>query len=203
MTEAIELHHTLTGDTLRYAGNNTPSGLYKLLIPAGTSAWRVGVQTYRVDEVAIAVMRMDAPPVAAHSAPLDDTRRTLQRLWSGETLRAESPGNSGTLMISQPETGDPWRADRDRWLYIDVQFPAGRTLAWQSQVVLSEAPAPAIDPALLERTRQYVNASGYTDAVRAFGGFGPGQDGALVAKATACGLVKALTEMVRLAEGGR
>ena len=30
-----ELIHTRTGDTLRYAGNDTPSGLYKIRIPAG------------------------------------------------------------------------------------------------------------------------------------------------------------------------
>lgn len=203
MTEAIELPHTLTGDTWRYAGNETPSGLYKIRIPKGTAAWRVGVQTYRVDEVAMAVMSMDAPPVAAQAHPLDDTRRTLQRLWSGETLRAESPGNSGTLMISQPEVGDPWRADRDRWLFIDVRFPAGRTLAWQSQIVLGEIPKPAppaIDPALYARAHSLVEKVGLVQSMYRLSGCTNNDD--FDKKVIESGVWPGLIEMVRLSGTG-
>ena len=44
-----ELTHTRTGDTLRYKQADLPSGLYRILIPAGTHLWRTGVQTYLSD----------------------------------------------------------------------------------------------------------------------------------------------------------
>ena len=44
-----ELTHTRTGDTLRHAQSGLPSGLYRVLIPAGTHLWRTGVQTYLSD----------------------------------------------------------------------------------------------------------------------------------------------------------
>ena len=107
---STELIHKLSGDALRNAESDLPSGLYKIHIPAGTAAWRVGVQTYRVDEPATALLAMDAPPNAAQARPVGpDTRLTLQRLWEGATLLCESPGNSGTLSISQPEMGGAWR----------------------------------------------------------------------------------------------
>ena len=34
-----ELAHTRTGDTLRYKQADLPSGLYRILIPAGTHLW--------------------------------------------------------------------------------------------------------------------------------------------------------------------
>ena len=197
-----ELIHTRTGDTLRYAGNDTPSGLYKIRIPAGTSAWRVGIQTYRVDDTATALMSLDAPPVADSAVMVDDTRRTLQRLWAGQTLRAESPGNSGTLMLSQPESGDPWRADRERWLYIDVRFPAGRTLAWQSQVVLGDATKPnthpAVDPALYARAHHLVERVGLVQSMYRLSGCTNNAE--FDHKVIDSGVWPGLIEMVRLAE---
>lgn len=174
MTEATELQHVLAGDTLRYAGADVPSGLYKIRIPAGAVAWRVGVQTYRVDEPARALLAMDAPPDAARAEPVGtDTRQTLQRLWAGATILCESPGNSGTLSISQPEMGGAWRADRERWLYLQLDFPGGRTLGWQSQVVLDAAfaqpPAapglPEPDLALRQRTLGYAHQAGLVAAL--------------------------------------
>ena len=169
-----ELKHVLAGDTLRCAESDLPSGAYKIRIPAGTAAWRVGVQTYRVDEPATALLAMDAPPDAALAEPVGtDTRQTLQRLWIGATLLCESPANSGTLSISQPEMGGAWRADRERWLYLQLTFPGGRTLGWQSQVVVDAtyaqppaAPAlPEPDLALAQRTLAYAHQAGLVAAL--------------------------------------
>ena len=44
-----ELNHTRTGHILRNAQSGFPSGLYRILIPAGTHLWRTGVQTYLSD----------------------------------------------------------------------------------------------------------------------------------------------------------
>lgn len=201
-----ELTHTRDGQVLRSRLADLKSGLYRILIPAGTHVWRGAADTYAVDEPASALLSFDAPPAGLGEPCGPDTRNTLARLWAGATLSFYSPERSGSLLLSQPESTSLFRADRDRWLYLQLTFPAGKALAWKSQIDLHADAAPEkpdIDAALLERTRQYVNASGYTDAIRAFGGFGPGEDAALVAKATACGLVKALTDMVRMAEEAR
>ena len=57
-----ELNHIRTGNTLRNAQSGLPSGLYQILIPAGTHLWRTGVQTYLSDEPASALASFDAPP---------------------------------------------------------------------------------------------------------------------------------------------
>lgn len=201
---STELHHVLAGDTLRCAESDLPSGAYKIRIPAGTAAWRVGVQTYRVDEPARALLAMDAPPDAARAEPVGvDTRQTLQRLWAGATLLCESPGNSGTLSISQPEMGGAWRADSERWLYLQLTFPGGRTLGWQSQVVLDQAhvpappaPSPSNDEA---RTLALVQKAGLEVALMKFGACTSTRD--LIDRAIADGLWTGLIELVRLAEG--
>ena len=140
-----ELAHTRSGDTLRNAQSGLPSGLYRVLIPAGTHLWRTGVQTYLSDEPASALASFDAPPAAPDEPCGPDTRDTLARLWAGATLAFESPARSGTLMLSQPESTSDFRADRDRWLYLQLNFPAGKALGWQSQIDLhaDAAPAPA------------------------------------------------------------
>lgn len=199
--EATELKHVLAGDTLRYAGADVPSGLYKIRIPAGTKAWRLVVQTYRSDEVALASLSMDAPPVAARSTPVGpDTRNTLQRLWSGETLRCESPANSGTISVSQPEMGGAWRAERERWLYLDVVFPGGRTLAWQSQAVLDEAYVPAPPDNAEAHTLALVKQAGLVPALNTFGACTSDQD--LIDRAVSSGVWAGLMELVRIAEKG-
>ena len=143
---AQELIHTRTGDTLRNAQAGLPSGLYRILIPAGAHLWRTGVQTYLSDEPASALLSFDAPPTGPGEPCGSDTRNTLQRLWAGATLSFESPARSGTLMISQPESTSVFRADRDRWLYLQLNFPSGKALGWQSQIDLHADAAPAPDP---------------------------------------------------------
>lgn len=172
------LTHTRTGDTLRHAQSGLPSGLYQILIPAGTHLWRTGVQTYLSDEPASALASFDAPPTGPAEPCGPDTRNTLARLWAGATLSFESPARSGTLMISQPESTSVFRADRDRWLYLQLNFPSGKALGWQSQIDLhadaEPVPAPATQPepslALAGRTLDYAHRAGLVGALRATAG---------------------------------
>ena len=166
------LTHTRTGDTLRHAQSGLPSGLYQILIPAGTHLWRTGVQTYLSDEPASALASFDAPPTGPGEPCGPDTRHTLARLWAGATLAFESPASSGTLMLSQPESTSPFRADRDRWLYLQLHFPAGKALGWQSQIDLHADAAPAPAPAqpepsleLAQRTLDYAHRAGLVKAL--------------------------------------
>ena len=166
------LTHTRTGDTLRNAQAGLPSGLYRILIPAGTHLWRTGVQTYLSDEPASALASFDAPPTGPGEPCGPDTRNTLQRLWAGATLAFESPASSGTLMISQPESTSVFRADRDRWLYLQLNFPSGKALGWQSQIDLHADAAPAPAPTqpepsleLAQRTLDYAHRAGLVKAL--------------------------------------
>lgn len=200
-----ELTHKQSGNALHYASpeEGTPSGLYKIRIPKGAQSWFLVTQTGNLPVPCSVVMSIDTPPDAARAVEVGpDYRTVLQRLWAGEALRSDTPANSGVLSVSASERG-AWRADRERWVYLQFDFGPYKCRSMQGRIDLhadAVTEQPDIDAALLERTRQYVNASGYTDAIRAFGGFGPGEDAALVAKATSCGLVKALTDMVRMAE---
>lgn len=167
-----ELLHVRSGDTLRHAAHDLPSGQYRILIPAGTKLWRVSVQTYLYDAPARALLAFDAPPVAPGMPAGNDTRDTLARLWSGATLAFEAPERSGGLSISQPQSTSTFRADRDRWLYLSLDFPAGRVLSWQSQIephadqVPTPAPQPAVSPELAQRTLAYAQQAGLIDALR-------------------------------------
>lgn len=164
-----ELIHVRTGDTLRHAQSGLHSGLYRVMIPAGTHLWRTGVQTYLSDEPASALASFDAPPAVPGESCGPDTRDTLARLWAGATLAFESPARSGTLMLSQPESTSDFRADRDRWLYLQLNFPAGKALGWQSQIDLhaDAAPAPLPTPSLdlAQRTLSYAHKAGLVAAL--------------------------------------
>ena len=164
-----ELAHTRSGDTLRHAQSGLPSGLYRVMIPAGTHLWRTGVQTYLSDEPASALASFDAPPIGPGEPCGPDTRHTLERLWAGATLSFYSPPGSGTLMLSQPESTSDFRADRDRWLYLQLNFPAGKALGWQSQIDLhaDAAPAPLPTPSLdlAQRTLSYAHKAGLVAAL--------------------------------------
>lgn len=204
------LTHTRTGDTLRHAQSGLPSGLYQILIPAGTHLWRTGVQTYLSDEPASALASFDAPPTGPGEPCGPDTRHTLARLWAGATLAFESPASSGTLMISQPESTSPFRADRDRWLYLQLDFPAGKALGWQSQIDLhadaapAPAPAPLPEPSLelAQRTLALAHKAGLVVALMKTSG--AQSDDALVDWVQRQGdLWFSLCRMVGLAEGGK
>lgn len=164
-----ELIHTRTGDTLRCAEHGLPSGLYRILIPAGTHLWRTGVQTYLSDEPASALASFDAPPIGPGEPCGPDTRHTLARLWAGATLAFESPARSGTLSISAPDSASTFVSDRDRWLYLSLDFPAGKALNFASQITLHEAPKPEPlpDPSLelAQRTLAYAHKAGLVVAL--------------------------------------
>lgn len=205
------LTHTRTGNTLRYAQSGLPSGLYQILIPAGAQLWRVGVQTGDLPVPCSVVMSMDAPPDTARASEVGhDYRKVLPRLWAGETLRSESPANAGTLSVSQSEPGTTWRADRERWLYLLLDFGPYRCLGWQSQIDLhadaEPVPAPATQPepslALAGRTLDYAHRAGLVGALRATAGVR--SDDELVAWMQRQGdLWAALCRLVGLAEGGQ
>ena len=165
-----ELHHVRSGDTLRHAAHDLPSGQYRILIPAGTKLWRVSVQTYLYDAPARALLAFDVPPVAPGTPAGPDTRDTLARLWAGATLAFEAPERSGGLSISQPQSTSTFRADRDRWLYLSLDFPAGRVLSWQSQIEVHAdqvpAPKPTVSPELAQRTLALAQQAGLIDALR-------------------------------------
>lgn len=166
-----ELTHTRTGDTLRNSQSGLPSGLYRILIPAGTHLWRSAADTFLADEPASALLSFDSPPVAPGEPCGPDTRNALATLWAGATLSFYSPERSGSLMLSQPESTSPFRADRDRWLYLQLKFPAGKALAWKSQIDLhadaAPAPAPLPEPSLelAQRTLDYAHRAGLVKAL--------------------------------------
>lgn len=139
------LTHTRTGDVLRYKRADLPSGLYRILIPAGTHLWQVGINTYLSEEPASAYACFDKPPTEPFEEAGVDTRNVLERLWRGATLSFYGQPGAGALTMSQPERTSTFRADRDRWLYVQFNFPAGRALAVNSIIDLhaDAAPAPA------------------------------------------------------------
>lgn len=196
---------TASPTVLQHAQANLQSGLYRIRIPAGTHRWAVSVNTYRAPEEAHAWLRIDQAPVRS-GAPLQDPRRTLERLWHGEELHASSPENSGALTISTPESTDPFVTDRERWLYLDLVFPAGKTLSWYSRIELADghvAPAPAASPAepspLEGRTLDLAQRSGLVPALARLSG--AANDAELVDKTRDSGAWAALVELVRLSEG--
>lgn len=166
---ATELNFTRDGDTMRFARSDMDSGLYRILIPKGTHLWWVGITTYLVDEPATATAAFDAPPTGSAEPAGHDLRNTLQKLWDGATLSFYSPGNSGTLTMSAPESTSQFRADRDRWLYIQFSFPSGKVQKINSQIQLWPGEAPAPDPvpdlALAQRTLDYAHRSGLVKAL--------------------------------------
>ena len=204
-----DLDHTATDPNaqtlLIHAKADLPSGQYRIRVPAGTRRWAVSVNTYRAPEEAHAWLRMDQAP-ERNGALLQDHRRTLERLWHGEELHAFSPENSGALTISTPESIDPFVTDRERWLYLDLVFPAGKTLSWYSRIELAEgrvAPVPAPSPApspLEGRTLDLAQRSGLVPALARLSGATSDVD--LVTKARDSGAWAALVEMVRLSEEG-
>jgi len=206
---AIELIHTRTGDTLRNAQSGLPSGLYRILIPAGAQLWRVGVQTGDLPVPCSVVMSMDAPPDAARAEPVGhDYRQVLPRLWAGNTLRSDSPANAGTLSVSQSEPGTTWRADRDRWLYLQLDFGSYLCLGWQSQIDLhadaAPAPSPQPEPSLelAQRTLALAHKAGLVVALMKTSG--AQSDDALVDWMLRQGdLWFSLCRMVGLAEQGK
>lgn len=213
-----EFTHTRVGNTLSFARQRIPSGLYKLLVPAGTRLWGLSMPTGDLPVPCSAVMSLDAPPDMSRAVPVGhDYRDVLQRLWSGETLRSETPAHSGGLTISQPEAGVAWRADRDRWLYLLLDFGPYLCLSLWSRIELhadaapapSPLPAPAPAPApvpppvpsatLERRTLDYAIQSGLAAALMKTAGVHT--DAELIAWARSQGeLWPALCRMAALAE---
>lgn len=203
-----ELIHTRTGDVLRNTQSGLPSGLYRILIPAGAHLWRSAADTFAFDEPASALLSFDSPPVGPGVPCGPDTRNILATLWAGATLSFYSPERSGSLMLSQPESTSPFRADRDRWLFLQLTFPAGKALAWKSQIDLhadaAPAPAPLPEPSLelAQRTLALAHKAGLVVALMKTSG--AQSDDALVDWMLRQGdLWFSLCRMVGLAEGGK
>lgn len=199
--------------TLRYASpkEGVPSGLYKVRIPAGARSWHLVTQTSSLPVPCSVVMSMDAPPDAARAVEVGpDYRNVLQRLWAGQTLRSDTPAQSGVLSVSQPEMGGAWRADRERWVYLQFDFGPYLCRSMQSQIDLhadaARAPTPAPQPepslALAGRTLEYAHRAGLVGALRATAGVR--NDDELVAWMQRQGdLWFSLCRLVGLAEGGK
>lgn len=163
-----ELIHVLNGNVLRYTGTLTPSGLYRIRLPEGTRLWRMGIRTYQYEEAATAVLRLDEPPTDLGTLNGPDISKTLQRLWDGETLGFYSPPNSGTLTISSPDSTTQFRTDRERWLYLKMQFPSGRVYSWDSHIELhadAKVDDEGLGMELAMRALDYANRSGLTAAL--------------------------------------
>lgn len=141
--EAQELKHSSTGNLKSFAQANLKSGLYKILLPKGTTAWDISIQTYLVDQGCSAFLKLDSEPPNI-TDPIDDTRETLSDLVFGLALNAYSPPNSGTIMISNTERPSKVKLHRDSWLFIRFDFPAGKALNVQSRIEV-EAAAPVAD----------------------------------------------------------
>ncbi len=110
------------------------------------------------------------------------------------------------MTISTPESTDPFVTDRERWLYLDLVFPAGKTLSWYSLIELAEgrvapvsAPLPVPSP-LEGRTLDLARRSGLVPALARLSG--AANDADLVTKARDSGAWAALVEMVRLSGEG-
>ena len=142
--EVQELKHNTTGNLKSFAQANLKSGLYKILLPKGTTAWDISIQTYLVDQACTAFLKLDSEPPNITSNAIDDTRKTLSWLVSGLALGAYSPPSSGTIMISNTERPSKVKLDRDRWLFIYFDFPAGKALNVQSRIEV-EAATPVAD----------------------------------------------------------
>lgn len=208
---AIELSHARTGDTLRYASpkEGVPSGLYKVRIPAGARSWHLVTQTGSLPVPCSVVMSMDAPPDAARAIEVGpDYRNVLQRLWAGQTLRSDTPEQSGVLSVSQPEMGGAWRADRERWVYLQFDFGPYLCRSMQSQIDLhadaAPAPSPQPEPSLelAQRTLAYAHKAGLVVAFMKTSG--AQSDDALVDWMLRQGdLWFSLCRMVGLAEQGK
>lgn len=136
----IELKHVISGNTMRCSEYNLKSGMYSIFIPSGTNLWRVGISTYLFDAPCTASARFDNPPAETGVPIGEDTRNTLERLWGGDTLEFYSPPGSGTLSISAPESTNTFITDRDRWLYINFDFPSGKALSFSSQITVKAVP---------------------------------------------------------------
>lgn len=154
-----ELVHNREGNILRHVEPGLVSGLYKILVPKDTHVWRTGITTYLYDEPASAILSFDVPPIGSGTPCGPDTREVLNRLWAGAILSFDSPARSGSLMLSQPENTSPFRAEQDRWLYLQLNFPAGKALNWTSQIDLYPNAAPSTDPSLelAQRTLAYAH----------------------------------------------
>ena len=62
MTTATEIPHTCDGHGMWRHKSPLADGVYRIRIPAHTSAWSTGITTWRKDEPASALLRVDEPP---------------------------------------------------------------------------------------------------------------------------------------------
>jgi len=98
-----EIPQQKTGNRLLWKMPDMGSGKYKFLLPAGTTAWDISIQTYKYDQPCVASLALDKDPALFPAVEITDTRKTLSEILKGQVLSAFSPENSGTLMISNTE----------------------------------------------------------------------------------------------------
>lgn len=203
MNEPIELIHERYSNVLVNTRPGLPDGDYKILIPRGTHFWRLSVEPYKSPEPGHALLAFDAPPIAPGTPAGTDTRETLARAWAGETLAFHGEPLGSSLTISTPEDTSTFRADRDRWLFLHIDFPGPTTLNWQSRIVLhAEAtpppPAPTPPPDGAEaHTLALVQKAGLDTALMKFGACTSTRD--LIDRAIGDGVWAGLLQLVRLA----
>ena len=207
MNEYTELPHKRTRNILQFMGGANepfPSGSYKILIPKGTDTWSAVATIDRTDDDSEAWVSLDAPPTRAGAVPLGpdgDSRKVLQDLWAGKTMYFYGVPGGQQLGISQPERGGPWRADRDRWVFIDVRFASGNARQFISRIELGAEVAPPAPPDETEaRVLALVQQAGLVPSLTAFGACTSDAD--LVGRAVSSGVWTGLIKLVRLARAG-
>lgn len=196
---ATEIAHAWDGHSVWRHKSPLADGLYRIRIPAHTSAWPTGITTWKPNEPASALLRMDEPPGAGPIKPVGALHDTLARLLAGETLSAHAIGNAQTLSIASGGGVPVDSGPHDRWLYLQISFPHGAAMDFQSLIVAPgpDAPAPGPD-ALQSRTLAYAHNAGLIEPLMRLSAAASEHD--LVERVQDSGTWAALMRMVQLIE---
>lgn len=196
-----ELVHKGSGTSRQFRAWELKNGSYKILIPKGTRSWNTGITTYKYPEEAYAIMRMDAPPDGIGQPMGNDSGKLLEDLWSGKTLRSYSPPDAQTLVLGKNGSSN-FVAERDRWLYINIGFPAGRSMSFDSILEVDPSATETQKPkeeTLEDRAARLTVESGLYESLLAFGNCKDADD--LIAKAVKYNVWPSIINLVSGAEG--
>lgn len=139
--------YVLTDTAAREATLVTQAGNYgvkqwRIFAPPGAKRLYVSLTTYNTGQEARAAARFAAEPTSTYdmvtptSVP-GDYSKVLQRLQSGEELRFFSPGGSGVLTISQPDSSSTYKGAVGGWIYVNVlSLPNEMALNLQTRMVV-------------------------------------------------------------------
>lgn len=194
-----ELVHRPYKGFMQFDAWELKNGSYKIRIPKGTTSWNTGITTYKYPEEASAVMRMDAPPEGIGEPMNSDSSKLLEDLWAGKTLRSYSPPEAQTLVLGKK--GDSkFVADRDRWLFIDISFPYGKSMSFASIIEVDTTKVPETPKETLEdRAARFTVQSGLYDSLYVFGQCVSDDD--LVTRAIKYNVWSSILNMVSKIEG--